>query len=76
MSKIPRITGSKAKKAFERVGFYQDRMTGSHCIMKKDGHRFHLSIPMHAGKTLGLGLLKSLIDAAGLTVDEFAALVE
>ena len=73
MPKVPRITGKEAKKAFEKAGFLEDRMNGSHCILKKPGHRFLLSIPMHDGKTLGVGLLKSQIDAAGLTVDEFNA---
>jgi predicted RNA binding protein YcfA (HicA-like mRNA interferase family) len=71
MSKVPRISGEKAKRAFERAGFYKTRMNGSHCIMKKEGHRYHLSVPMHKGETIGVGLLASLIEAAGLTVDEF-----
>lgn len=72
MSKdVPRISGREAKRAFERAGFHEDRMAGSHCIMKKAGRRYNLSIPMHPGKTVGLGLLKSLIETAGLTVEEF-----
>ena len=74
MSKVPRVTGAVAKRAFERAGFREDRMSGSHCIMKKEGHRYHLSIPMHKGKTVGTGLLKSQIEAAGLTVDQFIEL--
>lgn len=72
MSKIPRLTGQNVKRAFERAGFYEDRMRGSHCILKKPGHRFHLSVPMHKGKTIGIGLLASLIEASGLTEEEFA----
>jgi predicted RNA binding protein YcfA (HicA-like mRNA interferase family) len=34
-----------------------------------------LSIPLHAGKTLGAGLLKSLIEASGLTVEKFIELL-
>ncbi len=73
MSKIPRISGPEAVRAFGRAGFQEDRVTGGHCIMKKAGHRYHLSIPIHKGKTLGKGLLKSLIETAGLTVDEFVS---
>ena len=46
-------------------------MTGSHCILKKDGHPLRLVIPMH--KELGIGLFKSLIAASGLTEEEFIA---
>ncbi len=75
MPKLPAVTGAEAKKAFVSVGFVEDRTKGSHCILKKAGHPFHLSIPMHAGQNLGKGLLKSLIDAAGLTVEEFVELL-
>jgi predicted RNA binding protein YcfA (HicA-like mRNA interferase family) len=75
MPKIPRISGEEAVRAFKQAGFHQDRMTASHCILKKAGHRYHLSIPLHSGKTLGKGLLKAQIAAAGLTVEEFIALL-
>lgn len=75
MSKVPRVSGQEAVRAFERAGFCQDRMKGSHCILKKAGHPYHLSIPMHKGKTLGAGLLRSQITAAGLTVEQFISLL-
>jgi predicted RNA binding protein YcfA (HicA-like mRNA interferase family) len=72
MSEIPRITGKEAVRAFERAGFVCVRVSkSSHHIMKKPGCRNLLSIPVHAGKTVGKGLLKSQIDAAGMTIDEF-----
>ncbi len=73
MSKVPRITGQDAVKAFLRAGFSVDRIRGSHHVMKKAGHRFRLSIPVHGGKTVGTGLLASQIENAGLTVDDFLA---
>lgn len=75
MPKVPRITGEEAVTAFRRYGFYVDR-TKKHCILKKDGHPYHLSIPMHKGKTIGVGLIKSLIADAGLTVDQFIELLK
>jgi predicted RNA binding protein YcfA (HicA-like mRNA interferase family) len=75
MSKVPRISGADAVRAFEKAGFYHDRTTGSHHILKKDGHRYLLSIPVHKGKTVGVGLLKSQIDAAGLSVEDFLKLL-
>ena len=62
-------------KAFEKAGFVLVRTKGSHHILKKEGCANLLSIPVHAGKTVGIGLLKSQIEAAGLTVEEFTALV-
>ena len=75
MPKIPRITGEEAVRAFERAGFTCVRITGSHHVMKKPGCRNLLSIPVHSGKNVGKGLLRSQIDAAGLTVAQFIALI-
>lgn len=71
MSSLPRVTGSQAIAAFERAGFVVDRICGSHHIMKKDGHRNALSVPVHGSKDLKGGTLRGLIRASGLTVDEF-----
>ena len=75
MPKVPRISGEDAVRAFEQVGFVHTRTRGAHHILKKDGHEYLLSIPVHRGKTIGLGLLKSQIDAAGLTVKDFISLL-
>ncbi len=75
MAKSPRITGAEAVRAFERAGFHLDRTRGSHHILKKAGHPLLLSVPVHRGETLGVGLLIALVEAAGLTPDEFAALL-
>lgn len=75
MPDVPRVTALQAIKAFGKAGFRQARKTGSHCILKKDGHRYTLSIPEHGSKTVGLGLLRSQIEAAGLTIQEFIDLL-
>jgi len=75
-SNVPRITGEEAVAAFEKVGFTVVRITGSHHIMKRTGHRHRLSIPVHRGKILGKGLLTSQIEIAGLNIDEFRALLK
>jgi predicted RNA binding protein YcfA (HicA-like mRNA interferase family) len=76
MPSVPRVTADEAIKAFCQAGFVVDRVGKGHRILKKPGHRFHLSIPYHPGKTIGLGLLKRQIDAAGLTVEQFIKLHE
>ena len=75
MSKLPRITGEQAVKAFTRVGFAVDRIKGAHHILKRDSDGVRLTIPVHKGKTIGLGLLHSQIAAANLTKDEFRELL-
>ena len=76
MSSRPAITGQQAIKAFEKLGFVEARISGSHHILKRDGHRYRLPVPVHAGRTLKTGTLRALIRAAGCTPDEFWELVE
>jgi predicted RNA binding protein YcfA (HicA-like mRNA interferase family) len=74
MSKLPTdVRGEEAIKAFETFGFVLVRERGSHKILKKDGHRFLLSVPCHKGECLGQGLLRSLIRAADVSVSDFLA---
>lgn len=74
MSKLPVISGADAVKAFAKIGYQLDRQTGSHMILRHvDPPYRRLTVPNH--KTLAKGTLRSLIREAGLTVDEFIALL-
>jgi predicted RNA binding protein YcfA (HicA-like mRNA interferase family) len=74
-SKVPRVTGQDAVRAFGKVGFRLDRVQGSHYILKHPDKTARLSIPVHAGRTVGIGLLSAQIKAAGLSVAEFTRLL-
>jgi predicted RNA binding protein YcfA (HicA-like mRNA interferase family) len=74
-SQVPRITGSEAIKAFCKDGYVVDHIRGSHHILKHPHRIERLSIPVHAGKTVGVGLLRSQIRIAGLTPEQFSALL-
>jgi len=76
MSSLPSITGKQAIRAFEKRGFSVVRIAGAHHIMKREGHPFLLSVPVHAGKPLKPGTLRGLLRAADLTVEEFVQLLE
>ncbi len=69
MPSLPVISGRKTVRAFEKLGWQVVRQRGSHIIMVKDGEMTTLSIPDH--KEIAKGTLRSLIRAAGITVDEF-----
>ncbi len=75
MSKLPVLSASEAIAAFQKAGFAVVRTTGSHHIMKREGWRFLLSVPFHAGQDLKPGTLRGLIRAAGMTIDDFAKLL-
>ena len=74
MSRLPVVSGREAVRAFERIGYVVDRQRGSHIQLRHPGPpNRRLTVPDH--KELARGLLRSLIRDAGLTVDEFVALL-
>ena len=70
MTRLPRVSGDEAIKAFEQFGYRIVRQSGSHVRMKCEG-RQPLTVPRH--KELKRGTLRTLIRDAGLTVEEFTA---
>jgi predicted RNA binding protein YcfA (HicA-like mRNA interferase family) len=73
MSKLPIISGMEAMKAFSKAGWIPHRQVGSHVVLRKEGSKVTLSVPKH--RELKPGLLRDLIKAAGLSVEEFEMLL-
>ncbi len=71
MPKLPRASGDKHVSAFKAAGWEVNHIEGSHYILTKENREVHLSIPVHKNKTLGIGLLKKLIEKAGMTNEEY-----
>jgi predicted RNA binding protein YcfA (HicA-like mRNA interferase family) len=69
--KLPIVSGRDAVRAFERLGWSVARQSGSHIIMIKAGEVATLSVPDHT--EVARGTLRSLIRAAGITVEQFVA---
>lgn len=74
MSYLPLVSGQEAVRVFARIGYEIDHQTGSHIILRKSEppHR-RLTVPNH--KQLAKGTLRSLIREAGVSVEEFRALL-
>jgi predicted RNA binding protein YcfA (HicA-like mRNA interferase family) len=68
------LSGRAVVKAFVRDGWELARQKGSHMILVKEGSWATLSVPDH--REIAPGMLRSLIRASGLTVDQFAALLK
>ena len=75
MSRLPALRPQRVVRALERTGFVLMRVRGSH-------HRLHhpdkpdllVTVPM-PNKDLKPGTLHAIIRQAGMTVEEFAALL-
>ena len=74
-NRVPRVTGEEAVRAFCKDGYVVVRTSGSHKYLRNPQKPIAISIPVHAGRTLGVGLLSSKIKDAGLTVEEFRRLL-
>ena len=69
MPALHSFSGKEVVRIFGSFGWSVARQRGSHIILTKDGEMATLSVPDH--KEVAKGTLRSLIRAAGLTVDEF-----
>jgi predicted RNA binding protein YcfA (HicA-like mRNA interferase family) len=75
MPRLPRVTARALVRALERDGWQQTRQAGSHLQMTHPNKPGRVTIPLHQGQTLKVKLLASVLKQAGLTVDEFIALL-
>lgn len=73
MSKLPLISSRDCVRALEKVGFYFARQRGSHIIMRRDEPPAKTVVPER--REIPKGTLRAIIRDAGLTVDEFLALL-
>ena len=73
MSKLLRVSGKDCIRALEKSGFYFKRQEGRHIILRKDEPFAQVVVPNH--KELDKGALRSIIRMAGLSVDEFIAIL-
>ncbi|MDJ0636281.1 MAG: type II toxin-antitoxin system HicA family toxin [Xenococcaceae cyanobacterium MO_188.B29] len=75
MPKLPRVTATETIKALKKLGFVKVRQKGSHVILKKqlnkeENIQIGCVIPLHR-KTLAVGTLRSILNQAGISVEEF-----
>ncbi len=74
--RLPALKPRDVIRALERAGFVQIRMRGSHRVFEHatDPARRTI-IADHGGKDLPRGTLRDIIEQAGLTVEQFIALL-
>jgi predicted RNA binding protein YcfA (HicA-like mRNA interferase family) len=74
LTKLPTVSGQDAVRAFTQIGYEPDHQTGSHIILRHVSPPYRrLTVPNH--RELSKGTLRALIRQAGLTVEEFVALL-
>ena len=59
-AKLPHLTSREVVRLLVDHGFEKDHQTGSHAVFRHaDGRR--TTVPMHTGRTLGIGLLRQIL---------------
>jgi predicted RNA binding protein YcfA (HicA-like mRNA interferase family) len=74
VSKLPRaLSGLQVQRALQRAGFSVRRQKGSHVVMRRERPFAQVVVPMH--RSIDTGTLAGILDAAGLSVEEFLKLL-
>jgi predicted RNA binding protein YcfA (HicA-like mRNA interferase family) len=74
MSKLPSLTGRQVVKALQKAGFTVIRQKGSHAFLRHPDGRSTV-VPLHAGETVGPGLLRKIIHDVEMSREEFRNLL-
>jgi predicted RNA binding protein YcfA (HicA-like mRNA interferase family) len=70
MPPVPRVTGRELVRALGRLGWVVVAQRGSHAQPRHPSRGGRVTVPLHAGETLGPRLVASILAQAGLTADE------
>ena len=70
MPKLSPVSARKLIAILEKLGFKKIRQKGSHVRMEHaDGRK--ISIPLHSGEKVGVGLLSKILRDSGIKRNEF-----
>jgi predicted RNA binding protein YcfA (HicA-like mRNA interferase family) len=71
---LPAITGARLVKALQAAGFILTTTRGSHHRLKHPDGRA-TTVPVHAGKDVPKGTLRSILRDTGLSADDLRRLL-
>ncbi|MGA2456061.1 MAG: type II toxin-antitoxin system HicA family toxin [Terriglobales bacterium] len=69
MTRLPHLKGKELVRLLEKLGFEIVRTRGSHLFLRHADGRV-TTVPVHAGETIGPGLLRSILRDVELSVDD------
>ena len=77
MPKLPVLSGKDVVKILSKIGFVHVRTKGSHAILnKQDSEKGKITVPVPLHRELAKGTLKSIMNQAGLTLDDLLKLLK
>ncbi len=69
--RLPPMKAREVITILRRAGWYIDHITGSHYIMRHPARTGVVPVPYHGNRDVKIGVLRSIIRQAGMTVEEF-----
>lgn len=73
--RLPTLRPRKVNKVLAKVGWQKDHQKGGEYIKYKDGHPNPVSVPYHASADVKRGTLRAILNAAGISREEFLKLL-
>lgn len=74
MSKLPPLKSREIIKILRKLGFKKVRQKGSHAFFSHPDGRTTV-VPIHKGKQIGRGLVRSIIHDIKMSPEEFGKLI-
>lgn len=71
----PRVSGKDVLAALHRAGFKELYIEGSHHYLERPDNGSLVTVPVHTNKILKPKTLKSILNQAGLSVDQLIELL-
>ena len=73
MTKLPSdLSGKELVKILSKIGFVFQRQQGSHMVLRRESPFARVVVPNH--RNLRAGTLRTILNGAGITVEELIAL--
>ena len=76
MPKLPMLSGLETIKALAKAGFKTKRQRGSHVSLFRETKNGPVIVVVPLHKELRVGTLRAIVRQAGLSIEEFAALLK
>lgn len=70
MPRLPRLTGAQLVRALQRLGWVVVVQRGSHVQLRHPERGGRVTVPVHAGRVLGPGLLLAILKQTGVGVGD------
>ena len=73
--KFPVVTGLELVRVLEAIDFVSRRQKGSHVHLYRENDKRRVTVPVHKGRSIPIGTLKSILKDADLTSDQLRKLL-